>query len=95
MDLGGNSQKGISQIKQEISKVTILKYYDVTKEVTIQADASQYGLGAAILQDGQPIAYASSHDTCRKALRTNRNVFLFTSLATDSSILYVEKPISK
>lgn len=54
--MGGNSQKG-SQIKQEISKATTLKYYDVTKEVTIQADTSQFG--TAILQDGQPISYAS------------------------------------
>lgn len=58
MDLGRNSQKG-SQIKQEISKAKTLKYYNVTKEITIQADASQFGLGTTILQHGQPIAYAS------------------------------------
>ena len=36
-----------------------LRYYDRRKPVTVQADASQRGLGACLLQDGQPIAYAS------------------------------------
>ena len=36
-----------------------LHYYDRRKPVTVQADASQRGLGACLLQKGQPIAYAS------------------------------------
>ena len=36
-----------------------LRYYDRRKPVTVQADASQRGLGACLLQDGQPIAYTS------------------------------------
>ena len=36
-----------------------LHYYDRRKPVTVQVDASQRGLGACLLQDGQPIAYAS------------------------------------
>ena len=36
-----------------------LRYYDRRKPVTVQADASQRGLGACLLQEGQPIAYAS------------------------------------
>ncbi len=34
-------------------------YYDPTKELTIQCDASGKGLGAALLQNECPIAYAS------------------------------------
>ena len=33
--------------------------YDVKEEVTIQADASQTGLGFALLQNGQPAAYGA------------------------------------
>ena len=37
----------------------VLRYYNLQEEVTIQCDASQFGLGAALLQKGQPVAYAS------------------------------------
>ena len=36
-----------------------LTYFDHTKSVIIQTDASEYGLRAALLQDGRPIAFAS------------------------------------
>ena len=36
-----------------------LRYYDQTKLVTLQCDTSLKGLGACIIQDGQPIAFAS------------------------------------
>jgi hypothetical protein len=37
----------------------VLRYYDVTEEVTVQADSSDSGLGAVLLQNGQPVAFAS------------------------------------
>ena len=37
----------------------ILSYFDPSQEVTLQVDASTKGLGAAILQNGRPIAFAS------------------------------------
>ncbi|CAC5355707.1 unnamed protein product [Mytilus coruscus] len=37
----------------------ILSYYDPTKDLTLQVDASKYGLGAVVLQDDKPVAYAS------------------------------------
>ena len=36
-----------------------LKYFDRNLPVTVQADASSEGIGAALLQQGQPIAFAS------------------------------------
>ena len=49
------------KIKDLIAKSATkpLHYYDRRKPVTVQADTSQRGLGACLLQDGQPIAYAS------------------------------------
>ena len=37
----------------------MLKYYNPEEELTVQCDASDKGLGAALMQNGQPIAFAS------------------------------------
>ena len=37
----------------------VLKYYSLTQPITVSCDASQSGLGAVIIQQGQPVAYAS------------------------------------
>ena len=42
-----------------ITTAPVLKYYDVASETTIQCDASESGLGATLLQNGQPVAFAS------------------------------------
>jgi len=47
------------KLKQMLSTAPCLAYFDQSKDVVIQADASSVGLGCALLQDGRPIAYAS------------------------------------
>ncbi|GFO00743.1 transposon ty3-i Gag-Pol polyprotein [Plakobranchus ocellatus] len=42
-----------------ISTSPTLRHFDPFKEVTVTADASQYGLGAALLQEGRPVCYSS------------------------------------
>ena len=37
----------------------VLAYFDPDEEVVLQCDASQKGLGAALLQKGRPVSYAS------------------------------------
>ena len=37
----------------------MLHYYNLKEAVTLQCDASQSGLGATLMQNGQPVAYAS------------------------------------
>ena len=52
-------QQAIDKIKGVLSSEPVLRYYDPNKKVTIQADASSTGLGACLLQDKGPVAYAS------------------------------------
>ena len=49
------------RMKDLIAKTTSqpLRYYDNTKPVTVQTDASQRDLGTCLIQDGHPIAFAS------------------------------------
>ena len=49
----------VEQLKLLVTKAPVLKYFDTTKGVTLQCDASDKGLGAVLTQDGHPIAYAS------------------------------------
>ena len=51
--------KALREVKRLVSEAPILRYYDPKKELTIQCDASKTGLGAALLQEGQPVAFAS------------------------------------
>ena len=59
------------QAKELVSKAPCLRYFDVKAPVILQVDASEYGLGAALLQPAtntinsstiqwQPVAYCSS-----------------------------------
>ena len=52
-------QKALDNLKQAVTSTPVLRYYHLKEEVTLQCDASQGGLGAALLQNGQPVAYAS------------------------------------
>ena len=52
-------QKAFETLKTAISSTPVLRYYNIKDEVTLQCDASQSGLGVALLQNEQPVAYAS------------------------------------
>ena len=52
-------EKAWSKVKNLISTAPVLANYRTTEALEIQCDSSQSGLGAALLQNGQPIAYAS------------------------------------
>jgi hypothetical protein len=52
-------ERAFSELKRLIIEAPTLAYYDVTKPVTIQCDASQGGLGCTLLQDGRPVEFAS------------------------------------
>ena len=48
-----------ARLKEMITEAPTLKYYKMDEPVTIQCDASSTGLGATLLQNDQPVAYAS------------------------------------
>ena len=52
-------EKAFTEMKRLLTQAPVLAYFDPSKSLTIQCDASGQGLGAALLQDGQPLAYAS------------------------------------
>ena len=56
---GKPQQKAFEKIKKLVTAAPCLKYFDSSKPLTIQCDSSEKGLGAALLQDNQPICYAS------------------------------------
>ena len=52
-------EKIFNNVKDRIYAQTTLSYHDLKKKTTIQVDASGCGLGATLLQDDKPIAFAS------------------------------------
>ena len=52
-------QAAFDRIKQLVTSRPVLKVYDVIEDVTLQNDASEKRLGAALLHNGQLVAFAS------------------------------------
>ena len=61
-------EEAFQNIKTLITQAPVLHYYDPAKEVTIECDSSEVGMGAVITQEGHPVAFAS-----RALTSTERN----------------------
>lgn len=57
---GQNEERCFEKLKELVSTTPILKFFDSQKATTVSVDASPYGLGVVLLQDDQPIEYASA-----------------------------------
>ena len=55
---GTAQQTALEALKEAVVTTPVLRYYNLEEDVTLQCDAFQFGLGAALLQNGQPVAYA-------------------------------------
>ena len=51
--------QAFKKVQQLVTEAPVLAFYDPSKELLIQCDASQSGLGAVLLQNGKPLAYSS------------------------------------
>ena len=60
-------QTEFDKLKKMVTHTPVL-YYILKEEVTLQCDASQSGLGGALMQNGQPIAYTSRALTLAETL---------------------------
>ena len=52
-------EAAFEKVKELLTEAPLLKYYNPGEELTVQCNASEKGLGAALMQNGQPIAFAS------------------------------------
>ncbi|XP_077364459.1 uncharacterized protein LOC144008938 [Festucalex cinctus] len=52
-------QKCFEELKEAIAEDVCLKYYDASTPLTLEVDASQKGLGIALVQNEKPIAFGS------------------------------------
>jgi len=51
--------QAFNNIKQAVASASVLQYFDPSKPVVIQTDASSTGLGSCLLQDGKPVEFIS------------------------------------
>ena len=58
-DWSSEQDQAFANVQRLVTEAPVLCYYDPSQDLTIQCDASQSGLGAAILQNGKPIEYTS------------------------------------
>ena len=56
---GSEQQEAFDKIKSAITTLPVLTYFDKNKDHINQTDALKTGLGAVLLQDGQPVVYVS------------------------------------
>jgi len=57
--MGPASEGSILKAEGSSPNTPVLLYYNLADEVTMQCDASQFGLGVALLQEEQPVANTS------------------------------------
>nr|GEY72706.1 Ty3/gypsy retrotransposon protein [Tanacetum cinerariifolium] len=56
---GGQEAAAFQELKKQLSTTPILNLPDFTQEFVVEADVSDYGIGAVLLQHNRPISYFS------------------------------------
>ena len=52
-------ETSMAELKKLVTSVPLLAYYDPSKALVMQCDASSTALGSTLMQEGKPLAYAS------------------------------------
>lgn len=52
-------EDAFNQLKNLVTKAPVLAFFDAKQQIVLSVDASQKGLGAVLMQNQQPVAYAS------------------------------------
>ena len=52
-------QTSFDAVEVMLAEVPVLAFYNSDKELVLENDASEYGLGSVLLQDVKPVVYAS------------------------------------
>ena len=75
-----SQESAFQSVKQLITNTPVLAYYDPNKELVLENDASEYGLGSALFQCGKPIAFASRSliDTERRYAQIEKEMLAVT-----------------
>ena len=53
------TKEAIKKIKESLMKDPTLRFYNPNNELTLENDASEYGIGSILTQDGHPVGYHS------------------------------------
>ena len=73
-------QVAFDKLKSLVCEDTTLRYFNTKKPVTIQVNASGKGLGAALIQDDGPVAFASKALTATEQRYANNERELLTCI---------------
>ena len=57
---GEAQQLAFEDLKATITRAPVLQHFDPNKQLTISTDASSFGMGAVLLQEGHPVAFTSA-----------------------------------
>ncbi len=81
---GHDQEKAFTDLKEELSRPTILALYNPLAATKVSADASAYGFGAVLIQEDKsmwkPVAYASRsmHETEQRYAQIEKEALAIT-----------------
>ena len=85
-----DQEASFQKLKEMASSAPVLGYYDPSKPLTLSVDASSKGLGAVLLQDGKPLAYASRALTPAQEPKSKRKPLQLCTAHRSFISLYME-----